>query len=83
MDGTMNGRNLPPRYRAITPDSQRGRDPDWSLEPEEDEAAAVAPVPQGSMAEARHWRQTGLFLVASAIGGVAAALLGLIPDVWA
>lgn len=79
----MPGRNLPPRYRVITRDSDMPTAPDtrrdrgWG-----DDAFEDVPAPSPDLdAHAPSWPLIGLFLFAAAVGGAGMALLGLIPDV--
>ncbi|MBB3692771.1 hypothetical protein [Sphingomonas sp. BK580] len=82
----MPGRNLPPRYRVITRDSEPA-DPApragsaerrWDEEAFGGEPPAAAPT---IIEQPPSWPLIGLFLLATAAGGAAAALLGLVPDV--
>jgi len=79
----MPGRNLPPRYRVITRDSDTpaspaaSRDRPWDDDTIDDAPPASSP----DLAErASSWPLIGLFLVATAVGGAGVALLGLVPD---
>lgn len=80
----MPGRNLPPRYRVITRDSERPasraeqRDRRWDDDPFDIEPS-TPPRERGE--DAPSWPLIGLFLSATAAGGAGVALLGLIPDV--
>lgn len=79
MDAMMTGRNLPPRYRMITPDPKVDRVGDGSLDASEtarDNGAAAHALG----GEPPAWGLIGLFLLAAAIGGAGAAMLGLVPD---
>ncbi|MBB3346289.1 MULTISPECIES: hypothetical protein [unclassified Sphingomonas] len=80
----MPGRNLPPRYRVITRDSEtpasraEPRDRRW----DDDPFGAEPSTPARARGEdAASWPLIGLFLSATAAGGAGVALLGLIPDV--
>ncbi|MBW6525563.1 hypothetical protein KZ813_01780 [Sphingomonas sp. RHCKR7] len=78
----MNGRNLPPRYRVITRDSDTSTASTERGDRRWDDDAFDREPPAPTLAEdAPSWSLTILFLCATAAGGVAVALLGLIPDV--
>jgi hypothetical protein len=84
MDASMTGRNLPPRYRVITPDSETTRPTYGSRGPRRGDEAAldVAPPAAATAAEgdAPAWPLISLFLIACAIGGAGLSLFGLFPD---
>lgn len=80
----MPGRNLPPRYRVITRDSETTasradqRDRRWDDDPFDIEPSTAS---RDRREDAPSWPLIGLFLFATAAGGTGVALLGLIPDV--
>lgn len=80
----MPGRNLPPRYRVITRDSETPasradqRDRRWDDDPFDIEPSTAS---REHGEDAPSWPLIGLFLLATVAGGTGMALLGLIPDV--
>ncbi|MBY9061775.1 hypothetical protein K7957_02370 [Sphingomonas yunnanensis] len=80
----MTGRNLPPRYRVITRDSEAASPPVGPSDRRWDDGAYDGePLPDARdiIEDRPSWPLIGLFLAATAAGGTAVALLGLIPDV--